>query len=146
MSRSVPAWGPKSVPGPLIGGICCLLGVCAWHSFIDPELGDRAARKLDRRRRPGFDFVQEGRFQKQAEMQRLKVIPRHLDLHCPVSVGAVLTAQKTARCMWTSLVLIRLGTLLALFLPHWQLPSRMHDSPLVYHEGGCLLASECPRS
>ena len=33
----------------------------------------RGLRKLDRRRKAGFEFVQEGVFQKLAETQRLKV-------------------------------------------------------------------------
>jgi hypothetical protein len=36
-------------------------------------IGDRLLNKLQRRPRASFDFVQEGRFQKQAELQRLKV-------------------------------------------------------------------------
>eukprot|EP00877_Chromochloris_zofingiensis_P011346 jgi/Chrzof1/6465/Cz18g12030.t1 len=39
--------------------------------FHDPGLGDVGLAKLERRRR-GFDFVQEGTFQKQAEIMRLK--------------------------------------------------------------------------
>ena len=49
------------------------LSQVAARSFFDPELGVRGLRKLDRRRRAGFDFVQEGTFQKLAETQRLKV-------------------------------------------------------------------------
>lgn len=40
--------------------------------FFDPRVGAKAARKLDRRRRSGFDFVEEGAFQRQAEIMRLK--------------------------------------------------------------------------
>lgn len=39
--------------------------------FYDPEMGNRAARRLARRPR-NFSFVEEGRFQKQAEMARLR--------------------------------------------------------------------------
>ncbi len=43
------------------------------RSFYDPEMGERAARKLQRQPRASFDFVSQGRFQKQAELQRLRV-------------------------------------------------------------------------
>jgi hypothetical protein len=43
------------------------------ESFFDPELGDRGLKRMERRRRAGFSFVEEGNFQKQAEIQRLRV-------------------------------------------------------------------------
>ena len=43
------------------------------RSFIDPFIGNREEKRLERRRRPGFDFIQQGRLQKQAEGQRLRV-------------------------------------------------------------------------
>jgi hypothetical protein len=39
-------------------------------AFFDPRMGDRGLRKLERRARPTFEFVQEGEFQKQAEIFR----------------------------------------------------------------------------
>ncbi|KAK9808286.1 hypothetical protein WJX73_007656 [Symbiochloris irregularis] len=42
------------------------------EDFFDPFLGDRPARGLNRRRKGGFEFVQQGRLQKQAETARLK--------------------------------------------------------------------------
>jgi hypothetical protein len=55
----------------------CLTRGARARSFFDPELGTRSLRKLERRKKTGFDFVQEGRFQKLAETQRLKVRPCH---------------------------------------------------------------------
>ena len=42
-------------------------------SVYDPMIGDRLLKRMERRPRGSFDFVQEGRFQKQAELQRLRV-------------------------------------------------------------------------
>lgn len=44
-----------------------------WCSFYDQEIGDRLLNKTLRRPRASFDFVQHGRFEKQAEAMRLKV-------------------------------------------------------------------------
>ena len=49
--------------------------VCCMRSFIDPFIGNREEKRLERRRRPSFDFIQQGRLQKQAEGQRLRVLP-----------------------------------------------------------------------
>jgi U4/U6 small nuclear ribonucleoprotein PRP3 len=38
------------------------------NPFFDPELG--GTRKIERRRKAGFEFVQEGKFQKEAEAFR----------------------------------------------------------------------------
>ena len=43
-------------------------------SYYDPFLNDKSGKRLNRRHRPGFDFVKAGVFQKEAEQQRLKVI------------------------------------------------------------------------
>lgn len=48
-------------------------GVVLCCSFYDPELGDRLLNRVERRPRASFDFVQQGRFEKQAEAMRLKV-------------------------------------------------------------------------
>ncbi|EIE27173.1 PRP3-domain-containing protein [Coccomyxa subellipsoidea C-169] len=42
------------------------------RSFYDPEMGDRLLNKVQRRPRASFEFVQHGRFEKQAEVLRLK--------------------------------------------------------------------------
>ncbi|KAK9829066.1 hypothetical protein WJX72_003724 [[Myrmecia] bisecta] len=42
------------------------------EDFFDPELGHRGLKRLERKPRMGFDFVKEGRFQKDAENQRLR--------------------------------------------------------------------------
>ena len=46
-------------------GMCC--------RFVDPFIGDREEKKLNKPRRAGFDFVQAGRLMRQAEGQRLRV-------------------------------------------------------------------------
>lgn len=43
------------------------------YSFYDQEIGERLLNKTLRRPRASFDFVQHGRFEKQAEAMRLKV-------------------------------------------------------------------------
>ena len=48
--------------------------MCCLCSFVDPFIGNREEKRLERRRRPGFDFIQQGRLQKQAEGQRLRVM------------------------------------------------------------------------
>ena len=50
----------------------------AARSFVDPFIGDREEKKLERPKRAGFEFVQQGRLQRQAEGQRLRVGPRAL--------------------------------------------------------------------
>lgn len=40
--------------------------------FVDSRMGNRALKKLSRRKKASFDFVQEGTFQKQAEIGRIK--------------------------------------------------------------------------
>ncbi len=49
-----------------------MMALCACRVY-DPMIGDRLLNKLQRRPKASFDFVQEGRFQKQAELQRLRV-------------------------------------------------------------------------
>ncbi|KAL6776099.1 PRP3 [Auxenochlorella protothecoides x Auxenochlorella symbiontica] len=41
-------------------------------AFFDPEIGHRGGRRMDQRRRGGLQFVEEGKFQKQAEISRLR--------------------------------------------------------------------------
>ncbi len=41
--------------------------------FFDPALGNRGLRRMDRRPRASFQFVEEGKLQKQAEIGRMKV-------------------------------------------------------------------------
>ena len=43
------------------------------HRFFDPGLGSRGLRRMQRRPRASFQFVEEGKLQKQAEMGRLRV-------------------------------------------------------------------------
>eukprot|EP00201_Polytomella_parva_P009354 CAMPEP_0175070536 /NCGR_PEP_ID=MMETSP0052_2-20121109/18767_1 /TAXON_ID=51329 ORGANISM="Polytomella parva, Strain SAG 63-3" /NCGR_SAMPLE_ID=MMETSP0052_2 /ASSEMBLY_ACC=CAM_ASM_000194 /LENGTH=572 /DNA_ID=CAMNT_0016337657 /DNA_START=15 /DNA_END=1730 /DNA_ORIENTATION=- len=40
--------------------------------FFDPRLGDRAAQKMGRRLKRGFNFSTEGKFSKEADLMRLK--------------------------------------------------------------------------
>lgn len=42
-------------------------------AFFDPRMGARALKRMDRRKRSAFEFVQEGQYQKQAEIMRLKL-------------------------------------------------------------------------
>ncbi len=42
-------------------------------SFYDDSIGQREAKRLQRPRKAGFDFVQEGRFSRMAELQRIRV-------------------------------------------------------------------------
>ncbi|RMZ56762.1 hypothetical protein APUTEX25_002851 [Auxenochlorella protothecoides] len=44
-------------------------------AFFDPEIGHRGGRRMDQRRRGGLQFVEEGKFQKQAEISRLRASP-----------------------------------------------------------------------
>ena len=62
--------------------------------FYDPEMGNRAARRLARRPRT-FSFVEEGRFQKQAEMARLRV-REQASPPCPAGSRAATAAAATA--------------------------------------------------
>lgn len=41
--------------------------------FFDPTIGNRGLRRLERRPRASFQFVEEGQLQKQAEQDRLRV-------------------------------------------------------------------------
>lgn len=41
--------------------------------FFDPIIGNRGLRRLERRPRASFQFVEEGKLQKQAELGRLRV-------------------------------------------------------------------------
>ena len=63
--------------------VACL-GPLPMRSFYDPEMGERAARRLQRQPRASFDFVSQGRFQKAAELQRLRARPLPLP---PVLTG-----------------------------------------------------------
>ena len=42
-------------------------------SFYDESIGQREAKRLQRPRKANFDFVQEGRFSRMAELQRIRV-------------------------------------------------------------------------
>lgn len=67
--------------------------------MYDPVLGDRLLRKQERRPRSNFDFVQEGRFQKQAEMQRLRVSPLVLCKYVSIITSRTLTSFDLNLCI-----------------------------------------------
>ena len=63
-------------------------------------MGDRLSRKLERRPRASFDFVSQGRFQKAAELQRLRVRARApLHARLPQVFCDALSANGMAHCM-----------------------------------------------
>ena len=66
-------------------------------------MGQRGARRAERRPRKGFDFVKAGTFQKDAEQQRLKVCFDHtrmIFLQCHTALQQYLKVGKAMSTPW----------------------------------------------
>jgi hypothetical protein len=85
------AWVPQHMSLPRIPA----------RRFFDPEIGNRGLRRLERRPRASFQFVEEGKLQKQAEIGRLRVRP---PFPPPASQSCSLGTASTLLCTCHSLL------------------------------------------
>jgi hypothetical protein len=80
-------------PGPAGAAAAAAAPPDSDDRFFDPTIGNRALRRLERRPRASLQFVEEGRFQKQAETARLRVrAERAVFMCCPGGWHATLCA------------------------------------------------------